>query len=50
MKLERGEREGGTWWSKLLWLVGLWAASVSVAGVAVLLLRAAMEAAGLKTH
>lgn len=50
MKPDRAPHDGGTWWMKLLWLVGLWAASVSVAGVAVLLLRAAMEAAGLKTH
>lgn len=47
---DRRRDERAPWRSRLLWLVGLWAASVFVAGSGVAILRVAMEAAGFRTH
>ncbi len=35
---------------QVIWLVGLWAASVATVGLVAELLRILMEAAGLKSH
>lgn len=51
----RGVREGagvmtgsgGTWLSRLGWMVGIWTASVAALGVAAWLMRLAMGAAGM---
>lgn len=49
MKDHRHTDERG-WGAKLLWLVGLWAASVAVAFAVVQLVKIAMDAAGMRTH
>jgi hypothetical protein len=53
MKTRTGQENAGgvrVWRSRLLWLVGIWTASVLATVTCVEILRLAMEAAGLKTH
>lgn len=38
---------GGSWLSRLGWMVGIWTASVAALGVAAWLMRLAMGAAGM---
>ncbi|HTH61617.1 MAG TPA: DUF2474 domain-containing protein [Paraburkholderia sp.] len=45
-----GSRRPRVWRTRLLWLVGLWTASVLVAMSVVEIVRLGMDAAGMPTH